>query len=255
MPNRYSRDELIKIALSMAQLPNLDIHDIPNGVVQPDAYAIQWLQDILDFWYHMVPFSSTVTATPLNCTANVGTISLPSDFILDVRNGYLVQTIPGNTTSYKRVYRVPFQKFLNRVLYYQTTVNALYPHFYTILGETDLVPGISHTQTIQVTPVPSINTVGKLWYYKLPPKLQSNTIPDFPTDYVCEEYIRIRALEFVRIFEPGTAQKFCDKMVAGMKANGLMNEPEDDEIPFDELTFKGRGSNLYNSTYAWMGTI
>jgi len=40
-----------------------------------------------------------------------------------------------------------------------------------------------------------------------------------------------------------------------MKAAGLMNEPEDDEIPFDDLTFRKRSSVslLQQNTYAWMG--
>src|SRR6267143_459704 len=99
MPNRYNRDELIKIALNMANLPNLNIHDMPDGVVQQDAHCIQWLQDILDFWYHMVPFSSAVTVTTLTCLANTSTMQLPDDFILDVRNGYLVPTIQDDMTS------------------------------------------------------------------------------------------------------------------------------------------------------------
>jgi len=256
MPNRYNRNELIKIALDMAQLPNLVIHDMPNGVVQSDAHCIQWLQDILDFWYHMVPFSSAVGATPLTITANTATVQLPSDFILDVRNGYLVQRIPGDTLSLKRTVRVPFQKFLNRMLFYQKETNVKYPLFYTVLGGVTDQTQITTYQTLQVTPTPTVNVVGQLWYYKLPPILASNTKPNFPNDYVCTEYLRIRALEWARIYEPGTAQKFCDKIVAGMKAAGLMNEPEDDEIPFDSQTFRSSGySGLYSNSYVWMGAV
>ena len=249
MPNRYVRDELIGIALDQAVLPNLKIHDMPDGVVQPDAYSIQWLQDILDFWYHMVPFSATVDYVTLNAVANQDYILLPTDFILDVRNGYVVETVPGDTTSLRRRERVSLQKFINRQLYHQKTTSATYPSFYCIVGD----DATTQQQKLKITPTPSMATQGKLWYYKLPTKLNSNDKPKFPNDYVCIEYVRIRAKEWANIFEPGTAQKFCDKIVAGMKAAGLMNEPEDDEIPMDTLYYhKSRGEF---ATYAWMGQV
>jgi len=250
MPNRYCRDELIKIGLSMAQLPNLEIHDAPDGVVQQDAFAIQWLQDILDFWYHVCPFSVTVIKQAINCTANSDTIILPSDFILDVRNGLLVQTTPGDINSYRRKRRVPLQKFINRQLYYQGATNVNCPEFYCIVGN----DGVTETQyqTMKVAPTPTINTLCYLWYYKLPAKLEANQRPQLPYDYMATEYIRIRAHEWQGLYDPGTAQKFCDKLVSWAKASGLMNEPEDDEIPFDEQVYqRHRGSQ--SNTYNWMG--
>lgn len=238
----------------MAQLSNLEVHDMPNGVVQQDAFAVQWLQDILDFWYHMVPFSATVKSVTLNCVANQNYVTLPSDFILDVRNGYTVQKTPGDNTTLRRTIRVPLQKFINRRLLYQTSTNVNYPYFYCVQGD----DGVTATQyqRMQVTPTPNIATVGQLWYYSLPAVLASDEKPKFPNDYVCIEYIRIRALEWSRIFEPGTAQKFCDKVVSSMRAAGLMNEPEDDEIPFDDLTWRKKSTgSVYGTTYAWMGTV
>lgn len=247
MPNRYTRDEIIKIALDMAQLPNISIHDIPNGVVQSDAFSIQWLQDILDFWYHMVPFSATVTSTTLNCVANQSYVNLPSDFILDVRNGYLVETVANDTLSKRRLHRVPLQKFINRRLHSQRSTNIIHPYFYCIHDEDTTLK----VQRLHVSPTPTQNVNGELYYYKLPARLEANDRPKTVNDYVCIEYIRIRALEMARVFEPGTAHKFCDKIVAGMKAAGLMNEPEDDEIPMDELVYRSGGGG-YN-TYSWMG--
>lgn len=241
MPNRLTRDELIIRGLSMAVVPNLEHHDLPHGVVEPDAFSLQWLQEILDFWYHMVPFSSSVTTVDLNAVANSDSITLPVDFILDVRNGYLVQTVIGDNTSFKRTTRVPLQKWVNRQLAYQSYNDVEFPYFYMIQG-----------RTLRITPTPAISTVGKLWYYQLPDELESNEKPSFPNDYVITEYIRIRALEWVGRYEPGTAQKFCDSLVGKMKSAGLMNEPEDDEIPFDTITFRGKG-NQVQSTYSWMG--
>lgn len=232
----------------MVQLPNLEIHDMPDGVVLPDAFCIQWLQDILDFWYHMMPFSATVKSVALNSIANQDYILLPSDFILDVRNGYATRTIPTDPLSVVRRHRVSLQKFINRKLALQKSTNINYPYFYCVQDADDA----TGQQMMQITPTPNIAVVGIIWYYALPPILTAGDKPKFPNDYVCVEYLRIRACEWAHIYEPGTAQKFCDKVVSGMKAAGLMNEPEDDEIPFDDLTFR-KGGGTAMSSYGWMG--
>lgn len=250
MPNRYVRDQLVLIALDMAQLPNLTVHDAPNGVVQQHAFAIQWLQDILDYWYHMCPFSATVVKQPMSLTANTDTVTLPDDFILDVRNGLLVQTTPGDNTSYRRRFRVPLQKFINRQVVYQKSTHINYPDFYCVVGDDGNI--MTQHQTMKVTPTPSINTQCQLWYYQLPAVLKANQKPKFPNDYCCVEYLRIRAHEWQGLYEPGTAQKFCDKIVSSMKASGLFNEPEDDEIPFDEQSYRKTDSN--GNPFSWMGS-
>lgn len=250
MPNRYTRDELIIIALDQAMVPSLQIHECPNGVVQPDAFAIQWLQDIIDFWYHLVPFSATVKKVSLNCVANSDTILLPTDFIVDVRNGFVVQTVPGNLQSFRRRLRLPLQKFISYQLSYQSQgANVLFPNYYSINGDDNVV--FTQRQTMLVTPTPTIATVGHLWYYALPLKLEANHFVKMPNDYACIEYVKIRAWEWIGKYNPGTAQQFCDKIVATMKSAGLMNEPEDDEMGFDELTYKRGGYD--GTSYHWMG--
>jgi hypothetical protein len=250
MPNRYVRDELIMIALDQVSLPNLKVHEAPDGIVRSDAYSIQWLQDILDFWYHMVPFSATVGTATVTCTPNSHTVTLPADFILDVRNGYTVQAVPGDATSMRRTLRLPLQRFINRRLQSQRVASALFPLYYCVVGDDEVA--LTQYQIMQVSPAPSIATVGQLWYYKLPPVLTANTKPKFPNDYACIEYLKIRMLEWAHLFDPGTAQKFCDKIVGGMKAAGLMNEPEDDEIPMDTEVYRRPGSG---AGYGWMGPL
>jgi hypothetical protein len=195
----------------------------------------------------MVPFSASIEKTPLIGTANNDTITLPSDFILDVRNGVLVQAIPGDVNSYHRIHRVSLQKFLNRKLRVQGQQNVKFPIYYNIHGIDEVN---DDRQVLNITPTPTINTTSQLWYYSLPPKLDAGKRPRFPNDYVCIEYLRIRALEHANIIDPGTAQKFCDTIVGGMKAAGLMNEPEDDEIPFNDLTYRTGGRS---ASYSWMG--
>ena len=253
MPNRYCRDELIKIAIDMALLPNLEHHDIPDGVVLPNAFSIQWLQDIIDFWYHMVPFSATVAKVSLPCVAGSDTVVLPTDFILDVRNRYHVQGVVGNTRSLEKCWRLPLQQFLNRQLSYQaTTGNVNYPIFYTVCGDDGNL--LTQQQTMLVTPTPTIATQGILWYYKLPPVLTATQRPKFPSDYVCIEYIRIRACEWANIMQPGTAHKFCERIVSAMKVAGLMHEPEDNEVPLDPIRYRSSGNAAVNA-YSWLGPV
>lgn len=252
MPNRYTRDQLIRSGLQMAQLPNLEIHDMPDGVVLPDAFSITWLQDIIDWWYHMVPFSTTIVTAPLNATANVSTITLPADFIVDVRNGYLTQRIPGDVKSLRRSARLSYQKFINREITHQKVTNALFPIYYCVNGITK-VDNTPH-QILNMCPTPSISTVGFLRYYALPARLNGDDIPLFPASRIMTEYIRIRACEYMHVYDPGTAEKYCDKLLLGVKASGLLNEPEDDEIPFDEqVHIKASDRSTYS--YQWMGPV
>jgi hypothetical protein len=239
MVNRYCRDELITKALSMAQVTQLEQHDTPNGVVENDAYTIGWLQEILDFWYHMVPFSARVERTQLNIPAETQEITVPDGFILDVKDGYIVQKTE-QEDSQARLRRVSLQKWINRDLYYQGTSES-HPIFYMVKGS-----------RISVTPRCNTARNAWLWYYKLPDPLQSDDLPDHPSDYVLLEYLRIRALEWCRAYEPGTAQEFCKKIVSSMQASGLFNEPEDDEIPFNTMVHVPR---YHGNTYAWMGRV
>jgi len=251
--NRYTRDQICGFALDMAQLPNLDAKDRPSGTIVAGAFTPQWLQDVIDFWFHMVPFSATVKTATGTISANADHIVLPSDFVLDVRNGLTVQTIQGDSLTYKRTVRVPLQKWINRNLASQKTTDVKYPTYYTVWGDDALTS--TQYQFMYLAPIPTITVPYKLYYYALPAVLTGSQKPKVPNDYVCIEYVRIRALEWARVYDVGTAQRFCDKIVGGMKAAGLMNEPEDDEIPFNDLVYRRRDSAtlLSQSTYAWMG--
>jgi hypothetical protein len=235
MPNRLVRDQIILEVVEMVNLGNFRTATAPHGVVLQHAPAIGWLQYIVDFYHHTVPFSSTVKLlTPLPCIARQDYLTLPDDFIVDMRNGYVVQTIPSDTNSLQRTHRVSSQKFLTRKLWGQRATNITYPIFYNIVGKEPT----SDAQRMVITPTPTINTVGYLCYYALPPVMAAGDKPGIPNaDYICTEYVRIRAMEWANLYEPGTAQKFTDKLVVVLKAGGLLNEPEDDDVPFDDLTF------------------
>src|SRR5262245_53283990 len=107
---RYTRDQIIHRALLAAKLPNLIVHDMPDGVVSQDADMLFWLQEILDYFYTHCPVAMTVHSVELNCTAQSNQLILPEDFSIDVRNGYLHQMIPGDPYSYQRTQRTSYQK-------------------------------------------------------------------------------------------------------------------------------------------------
>jgi hypothetical protein len=244
MINRYTRDELIMAALQMADVPSLIPIDMPDGVITEDAMSVGWLQEILDFWYTKVPFSCTIKKSTLTIAANSQTLEMPDDFILDVRDGLIVQDTSA-TDSKTRKYRTPLQDWITIDLSYQGRTDIKTPYWYTVLYDEELDKTIMKT-----TPVTNEDRSAELWYYQLPPKLGPNQRPRFVSDYIIKEYIRIRALEWCRAYEPGTAQKFCDKLVGGMKAGGLLNEPENTRIPFAHDSFLPKP----NATpFTWMG--
>jgi hypothetical protein len=252
MSCRYTRDQLIYHALKQAQLPNLEVHDMPDGVVLQDAYMIQWLQEILDYWYHHCPFQMTVSRLTLNCVPQSNHLILPEDFMIDVRDGYLVQTIPGDSQTLKRTKRTSFQKLLNRELSNQKLDKVNFPEFYCIIGSNN--DPIHPQQIMEVAPVPSIATQGILCYYKRPASLEAHHRPSLPDDHCAIEYLRIRAYEFVGMqgVPIGSAKKYCGQLLGEWKAAGLLSEPEDDEIPMDTQVYRNIGGG-YMHPYNWMG--
>src|SRR5205823_4769598 len=128
-----------------------------------------------------MPFSATVDYVPLQLIALEPSVILPDDFILDVRHGLCVPTLAGDFQSYRRILRVPLQKFINRHLYYQKAQSVSYPQFYCVIGD-DGDP-MTQRQTMRIAPIPTVDVSCMLWYYKLPPRLLANQKPKFPNDY------------------------------------------------------------------------
>lgn len=253
MPNRYTRDQLILNMLDLVQNANLTQSEAPGGVVQPHAMSIQWLQDILDFMYHKSPFSSTVAHMALDCPAFADTLTLPEDFILDVRDGYLVRHIEADPQSMMRVYRRSFQDFLDQRLGMQKLRSGgpggyVPPQYYCIVER-----AANGQQLMQLAPIPQTFVSGQLWYYQLPPILGATDKPTFPSDQVIIEYMRIRALEWMGLADVGTSLKYEEKLVAGLKSAGLLNEPERTQMPYDTLNY--RYGNRTGSPFAWVGPI
>jgi hypothetical protein len=65
--------------------------------------------------------------------------------------------------------------------------------------------------------------------------------------------MRIRALEWMGLADVGTSLKYEEKLVAGMKAAGLLNEPERTQFPFDTMNY--RAGNFRGSPFTWIGPV
>lgn len=226
--NRLTRDQIIQHALDLIDSGQLDQHDRPAGIVHEKAYCLRWLQNGLDYFSHAFPWQYDVTET--NVTLNTGTLSLPTDFILDVKDGLW---IPGD----RRLLRRSIQELLDLAIQGRTQK----PVIYAVMGN-----------TLRVEPKPDKAYAAKLWYYALPARLQSCDIPRFPSDWVLVEYLRLRGLEWLRAVPVGSAMTYAKELCAQLKRDGLGGEPEYTSIPLDPYHFSSRSHANDN---AWMGVV
>ncbi len=234
--NRLTRDEILHRALDMVDSRSLDAHDRPeNTVIVDEAHSVAWLQDGLDYFHHAFPWQGTLKTTTLTLPANSnGPIALPGDFILDVRNGVVLDP---TTTTAPRLRRWPVQKYISATA---GTTSAGTPRVYTWYGD-----------ALYVHPKPATTLTATLWYHALPTELKATQKPTFPSDWVLVEFVRLRGLEWLRAVDPGTARTYAEKEIARLRASGLVGEPEDDELPLDSATYLPGGSDRN----AWMGEV
>lgn len=244
MASRYVRDEIISQALDLAASPTVTAHDMPGGVVQPNAYAIKWLQNALDKFHRKYPFSSDIQDVTLTLQANNvdvvvtsdTTLYLPTDFIIDVRNGLEASY---NGSSY-RLTRKSYQYWLNYKLGNQNTT-ATRALVYTIINN-----------RIKVLPLLSTAQSATLHYYALATALDANDPVNFPDEWTLIEFVSLKAKEWTRSIEVGTAEIYLTKQLAGLRSSGLLNEPEyEDGIPL-ENNQSFNESSLINRN-SWMG--
>lgn len=218
--------------LNLADCPTLEPHDMPGGVIQPNAHCITWLQTAIDYFHIELPFASRIDTESITIPTT-GNVTCPSDFILDVRDGLVLASPNG------RLKRLDYQKFLSVQLAYQTGT-VQFPSVYCVMGS-----------TIKVAPLPSAQLTATLHYYALPPELGPATKPDFPSDWCLIEFVCLMAWEWVRAKPPGTAMAYARACIADLKKAGLGNEPESDTIPLDSLYFRPQGVTSDHTT--WMG--
>jgi hypothetical protein len=239
--NTRTRDSILLEALKMAEVPSLNQLDVSNGnphtgTINATAMTIGWLQDALNLFYGRFPWAGVVTSGAVTFTANTNTIALPASFILDLRDGLLI-TVGSNIRRLRR-------RGLQNLISYSLNQNAQTPAMYCVQG-TNLL----------VAPTPDIQYSGILWYYALPAALTGSAVPAFPSDLTLIEYVRIKAMEWIRAAPPGAALSYAERQIVELRKSGLAHNPENEDIPFDRNTFiPGSGGGGLGS-WAWLGEV
>lgn len=233
--NRLTVDSLLKQALDLADLPSLDDHDRPSGALVAGCFSLSWLQDALDLFANTFPMASTLATANIVFTQGGSTVNVPADFILDVKDGIIIPQSPN--ASQRRLRRVSFQTLLSYMTY-ATGLGA--PRRYSVKGS-----------VIQCWPVPDVNYPAVLNYFAMPPVLAigSGQIPNFPSDQILIDLVKLRAMEWARQIEAGTALAYARKEIAKIRSAGLFNEAESNSIPLDSDQFV----NAELTPWSWMG--
>jgi len=234
--NRLSRNDILNDALDMVDSQALDLKDRPGGTLVPAALSIRWLQRGLDIFHRAFPWSGTITTGSLSLTTSTNTVALPSDFVMDKRDGIkIVQTSPA-------INRRLLRKSLDWLLDQNATATATgEPGAYVIIGT-----------NVTVVPWPKTSYTATLWYYKLPAALAPNERPNFPDDEVLVEYVHLCGKAWTGEKEPGVAMAYAKAMIDQLRKSGIGEESEVDALPLDRDRFRPSGSG-WASDAGWMG--
>jgi len=222
--NRLDRDTIINRALDLADSAVLDAKDRPsNPVLATGALSISWLQEALDLFAKRFPFSNNITTFTISVSKGDSSFSVPSDFILDYRNGILWDDDEGRMT------RRGLSTLLNVPLGTSSSPHESIPRIYSVKGT-----------TIEIRPKSDKARTGILFYYQLPAALASATVPFFPDDYILVHYVWIKAQEWHRVVPIGSALQYAEDRIADLQRSGIGNEAEATEIELDQETFGER---------------
>ena len=223
----------------MADLPELDQHDRPTaGTIDSTAFSINWFQRCLDEVHQEFPWSGTVTSVTGSVSALNTTAFAPTDFILDMRDGLLLD-VEGST---KMLMRRNFQD----IMAYQAKNNL---GGTPVTAQPNLYAFRRRNLSLDITPDKSYTY--RLWYYQLPAVLAGTDTPEFPSDHVLIDFVYMRALEWARKVPQGSAMKYLREIeIPSLRMSGLNQEPENDHIPLDRMQFRGARRRPWD----WMGT-
>jgi len=217
--NRLNRDQILQRALDLADSPTLDKKDRPGGIIQVNAFSITWLQEALDKFHKKFPFAADIKSVTLNIAALDNTFALPADYILDYKDGVLLNDDAG------RLRRRTLSFILNQTQGTTSSPHKSVPKIYAPRGGTliaDFYPRADKVYT------------ATFHYYALPAVLAKGDVPSFPDDAILVEYVWIKAQEWHRAVPPGTAITFANQQIADLQKSGIGIEPEEDEIPLGE---------------------
>lgn len=233
--NRMTRNEILERALDMVDSPALSQKERPEGIVQQDAMCIGWLQDALDYVHRRYPFGATIASGALAFVIGTTSYSVPSNYLLDVRDGVRIM----QTDVKRRLKRRSLQWLLDQDSATNATTDT--PHSYVITGP-----------TLRIYPSPNKAYTGEIWYYSLPTVLTANTVPTYPDDWSLVEYVRLRGTEWIGQSQPGSAMAYLTNIVAGLRSSGLGQEAEEDSFPLDRGSYRQTGTES-GSSYGWLG--
>lgn len=243
MGNRYVRDEIIDRALNLIHSSALDAHDKSGGVINSNAYTIQWLQDCLDKYHIEYPFSGDVMDVPVTFTSGQRYLTitstgddLPTDYSIDVKDGIFYSR--GN--SLVRLQRKSLQEWLP---FYTRSVNT--PQQFPIVY-------CKFQGKFNLAPVFNTSLTGTLWYFSRPPVLNASSYPAFPDETCLIEYVRIKGLEWTKQYPPGTAEAYFRKALGRLKMAGLLDEPEFTVFPIEQSVMTDYGAG---TGYAFLGQV
>jgi len=224
----------------MADLPELDQHDRPTATILSTAFSINWLQRVLDTMHQEFPWAGTIASTTGSLSTLNTTGLAPTDFILDVRDGFLLNVGTGST---KALIRRNFQD----IMQYQSFNNQ---GGTPVQGEPGLYAFTGRDLRLDITPRQTYTYT--LWYYAMPATLAGGTtVPNFPSDHLMIDFVYMRALEWARKIPQGTAMKYLREVeIPALRTSNLGQEPEADHIPLDRLQFRGARRRPWD----WMGT-
>lgn len=237
MPSRLDRDQIIHRSLDLIDSPALDAKDRPNGVLQPNAFTIDWLQNGIDLFHEKWPAAADVTTTAISFVAGTATYALPTTLIQDYKDGLVILDANGNLI--RRMKRRGLSWYLGR-----NPGDTGCPAIYVLRGS-------MASRTALVYPKPDKAYSGTLYYYSLPTTLGPKTIPTFPGDWALVEYVRLRGSEWLDSAPPGTSLSYVNSVIADLARAGIGNEVEEDQIPLDSDYF----GNKDVDPNSWMGSI
>ena len=219
--NRLDRNTIINRALDLADSSVLDAKDRPSSpTIESDALSITWLQEALDLFAKRFPFSLNLTEASISIAENDTSFSVPSDFIIDYRNGVIL------AEDQRRLVRRSLNVILNQLVGTSASPVRGVPDMYAVRGT-----------TIKFMPKAQQAYSATLHYYSLPAVIGSTDTPFFPDDYILTHYVWIKAQEWHRVVPIGTALQYSEDRIKDLQKAGIGLESEPTEIELDRRTF------------------
>lgn len=228
--NRLQRDQILIRALDLLDSAVLDNKDRPAGTIVSTALSIGWLQEALDLFHKKFPFQAAIKSSALVLTQNASTVALPSDFLLDYKNGIVLAGDEG------RLQKRSLDYILKQAV---SSGSEGKPLIYTIRGD-----------LIHFSPTADKTYNATLYYYSLPAVLGASTVPTFPDDQILTDYVWLRGQEWHGKIQPGTARAFAEQQIKELQKAGIGSEAEADQIDIDTLSYAAQPV----AADAWMGS-